>query len=507
MNTNTTSFNIEFHDKYKNDTIDGIRVPIDDRGASSSKDRPFAMGSNSVDWEKGSANRAVKAMWDINGGSVDVADQYNYDNGLMDIKTMNRYVFRQSLWGSRGDARSKTPNDLMSFRGYPTPIVGTVRFLNAEMNQDTVETQNTLNESVYCTSDVIPFQTRKEFGQSFPITLGADYVMISGVVSLIQKVPFNSIFLELTQELFIEDLNTGLTTDKMFSGEFGSSDFPTSVECYSDGSGLNYYFRFYAEITNGNLDDGNYADRVIKLKFGENTIGKAKDDGIYVDGAIFNIDEFNLNVTWNGSKWISSEEIILDNERPSPPDNIVLISEIRNVVKIGWDASIDNIGIKHYVVYISKTDGSYYNSIITKNLETSFRVDLGQSYEFTVRAVDLSGNESFLSNVLSFTSTPFVLAIVYASNIGFSSSNAACSSKETSGYPETRLFVSDSDSFLDGFPSTVYTDKFGEFPFNGNDKWWVFTRFFAFENSQTKYYAIKVNSFGVVKGYNPCVIN
>ena len=100
MAINTTADNIRFHSEYKNGTKEGIRVPIDDRAGLSLKDRAFALGSQDILWEKGSVNRAVKEMYDFNGGSVHSGDQYNYDNGLMDIETLSRYTFRQSLWTS-----------------------------------------------------------------------------------------------------------------------------------------------------------------------------------------------------------------------------------------------------------------------------------------------------------------------------------------------------------------------------------------------------------------------
>ena len=94
MANNTTDFNIAFHNDYKNSNDSGLRVPIDDRGVESNRDRPFALGSNDPLWSLGSANKAVKEMHDFNNGSVSQLDQYNYDNGLMDNDDFGR--FRES---------------------------------------------------------------------------------------------------------------------------------------------------------------------------------------------------------------------------------------------------------------------------------------------------------------------------------------------------------------------------------------------------------------------------
>jgi hypothetical protein len=318
MPNNTTSYNVYFHNEYKNTINDGLRVPIDDRGLFSDKYRPFSMGSNDILWNKGSANKCVKEMYDLNGGTVSAEDQVDYDNGLMDIRTLGKYSYRNCLWGYKGDSRKRTPRDLNSFRGYPTADSKIIEFLEIEMNKDTDLTKNTMNESIYCASDTIPFQIRKEVGEVFPTSSGADYILISGVVRLTNKLPFDSIFLRLFQETYIEDFSTGLITDKMYSGDEMDSidpitelyhlynrDFLTKVECHSDGSGLNYYFRFYSEIVNSNLDNGIYEDRVIKIKLGYIRATSEINDGIHLSSLPTEGEVVELNVTWNGSKWES----------------------------------------------------------------------------------------------------------------------------------------------------------------------------------------------------------
>jgi cellulose 1,4-beta-cellobiosidase len=96
-----------------------------------------------------------------------------------------------------------------------------------------------------------------------------------------------------------------------------------------------------------------------------------------------------------------------DSGPPSAPQNLRVVTDAAGSPSgFAWDTSVDDRGIRAYVLY---ADGS--DSFNSGNTEASFytltdeycTVQHGQAYTFTVRAVDLSGNLSTAVTSLTVT--------------------------------------------------------------------------------------------------------
>lgn len=86
-----------------------------------------------------------------------------------------------------------------------------------------------------------------------------------------------------------------------------------------------------------------------------------------------------------------------DAETPSTPANLQATSPNKHQVNLTWDASTDNVAVSYYEVF---RDGSQLGTTTT----TSFgdgTVKPNKTYDYTVRAVDTSGNKSSFSNAAS----------------------------------------------------------------------------------------------------------
>lgn len=84
---------------------------------------------------------------------------------------------------------------------------------------------------------------------------------------------------------------------------------------------------------------------------------------------------------------------------PTAPGNLVVTFSTRNSVSLAWDASTDDVGVAKYEIYV---DGA--RSYVTTN--TAFTVNnlTGlQTYAFSVKALDVAGNNSPASNQVNAT--------------------------------------------------------------------------------------------------------
>lgn len=97
----------------------GCRVPINDTGIQGA---PAALSSADPEWERGSLNKAVRETY-LLSNEIPLITKDMFDRGVVDLKTLRSYVTRDMLYGFGGDARGRLPGDMMSFRGYPTPVI------------------------------------------------------------------------------------------------------------------------------------------------------------------------------------------------------------------------------------------------------------------------------------------------------------------------------------------------------------------------------------------------
>lgn len=86
-----------------------------------------------------------------------------------------------------------------------------------------------------------------------------------------------------------------------------------------------------------------------------------------------------------------------DTNPPTAPGNLELTGTTRNYVSLAWVASIDDVGLDHYEIYINGV-----KSYVTSETDyTVYGLEYGKLYNFTVKAVDIAGNESASSNQVS----------------------------------------------------------------------------------------------------------
>lgn len=86
--------------------------------------------------------------------------------------------------------------------------------------------------------------------------------------------------------------------------------------------------------------------------------------------------------------------IIVDKQPPTAPTNLTATIGANNSVNLNWIASTDNVGVKEYYIYRD-------NTTIGRIPSTSYSdttVQLGSTYTYSVRATDLAGLASPVSN-------------------------------------------------------------------------------------------------------------
>lgn len=102
-----------------------------------------------------------------------------------------------------------------------------------------------------------------------------------------------------------------------------------------------------------------------------------------------------------------------DNTSPTAPQNLTAQTTAINTVKLSWNGSTDNTGIKQYRIYYDTT------SIATGDNKTTYTIPnlkLNRSYSFSVKAEDLGGNLSLSSNTAS--ANTYVSGLYYEHSTG-----------------------------------------------------------------------------------------
>ena len=457
--SNTTQYNTEYHAKYHDGATTGLRCPVDDRGLLSEGDRPVALFSNDPAWELGSINRVVKYMNDYIGKPVRAEDLADYNAGTMDISVARRYVDRSLLYGRDGDARDRTPNDLMSFRGYPTPEISAIEWETMELNQDTAFTVGTGTEDLTGMSDQWSNQLLIPNGTTLPYTAGSDYVVLLGKVTLSRALPFDKIWVDVMQSIAIENALAGW--DPMYTGGKYDQDFGIPTPCYNSGDDTTFYFRFYAEISDAVLDDGNKDPQEIGIDLEVHYVDAPDDDALYVLSE-FQHNRFNyIDATWNGTRWVGQMEVEYDLVPPSIPQNLALVSQSNGFATFSWDESTDEFGIRGYYLNYKKSSEQFYNADYAETNGITIELLGSTEYDIAVQAVDRNGNRSDLSDVLTFTTEQLALQVFYMNPTGSSTPTNCADSTIVAHYTQNV------DTLLSGGGGVVYSDSAGSTPFPG----------------------------------------
>jgi len=139
--------------------------------------------------------------------------------------------------------------------------------------------------------------------------------------------------------------------------------------------------------------------------------GPVGSGGDSTRSATFTFDEIG---TWYVRSWVSDSAgqnlhsatvaiTVVDNVPPSIPSGLFATSITTNSFTLNWQASTDNVGMAYHHVY---RNGTYIGS--TNGTQTSLPISSltsGTTYNMTVQAQDLAGNQSAQSVVLPVTTT------------------------------------------------------------------------------------------------------
>ncbi|WP_229757875.1 DUF4962 domain-containing protein [Paenibacillus marchantiophytorum] len=93
--------------------------------------------------------------------------------------------------------------------------------------------------------------------------------------------------------------------------------------------------------------------------------------------------------------WIGLIERKSDEERPTTPEGIQVVSQTTTSVNVLWQASTDNVAVKEYALY---ANGQLKKRVPAGTLATAITgLEVGHAYNITVAAVDTSDNFSLIS--------------------------------------------------------------------------------------------------------------
>lgn len=90
---------------------------------------------------------------------------------------------------------------------------------------------------------------------------------------------------------------------------------------------------------------------------------------------------------------------VVDNQAPSTPTNLAVVSTSTASANLSWTASTDNIGVSYYKIYVN---GTFHSNSPTTTATVSGLAQ-GTTFNFYVIAVDAAGNMSPQSNTASGT--------------------------------------------------------------------------------------------------------
>ena len=111
------------------------------------------------------------------------------------------------------------------------------------------------------------------------------------------------------------------------------------------------------------------------------------------------------NISWrSGYKSVTITDGIggaADTERPSTPTGLTLDSRTSTTASFSWTPSTDNVNVVGYRIYDG--DGSVRVSISSGTSFVVTGLSSNTSYPMYVKAFDAAGNESWRSNIRTFT--------------------------------------------------------------------------------------------------------
>ncbi len=155
-----------------------------------------------------------------------------------------------------------------------------------------------------------------------------------------------------------------------------------------------------------------YRNGYVEIPPGESrkTAFNITDKGVHKTDGKHSVVNVNLHVQWyetEPKRYILCDKIELFNDAdvtpPDAPENLTIVSTTDSKVSLSWDVPADNVGVVEYLIYNGKEVEGYSR---TNKYAAAF-LEPGQSYAFSVSALDAAGNESQHSKAVTAATKKF----------------------------------------------------------------------------------------------------
>ena len=135
--------------------------------------------------------------------------------------------------------------------------------------------------------------------------------------------------------------------------------------------------------------DGNKIGTTKTTSFTDTTVEAEKEYAYRVQA----IDAAGNTSALSNELTVQTEKMPVDNQKPTAPSNLSILNITEKSATVSWKASTDNVAVSHYIVNVTGKGLTTEKTVTSLNYSIT-GLQAGEEYKVTVRAVDISGNES-----------------------------------------------------------------------------------------------------------------
>lgn len=135
--------------------------------------------------------------------------------------------------------------------------------------------------------------------------------------------------------------------------------------------------------------DGNKIGTTKTTSFTDTTVEAEKEYAYRVQA----IDAAGNTSALSNELTVQTEKMPVDNQKPTAPSNLSILNITEKCATVSWKASTDNVAVSHYIVNVTGKGLTTEKPVTSLNYSIT-GLQAGEEYKVTVRAVDISGNES-----------------------------------------------------------------------------------------------------------------
>ena len=135
--------------------------------------------------------------------------------------------------------------------------------------------------------------------------------------------------------------------------------------------------------------DGNKIGTTKTTSFTDTTVEAEKEYAYRVQA----IDAAGNTSALSNELTVQTEKMPVDNQKPTAPSNLSILNITEKSATVSWKASTDNVAVSHYIVNVTGKGLTTEKPVTSLNYSIT-GLQAGEEYKVTVRAVDISGNES-----------------------------------------------------------------------------------------------------------------